>query len=81
LLTCLSAIPNAFFDQTGFRAVVGKERRLSRHHIQEILLQGRSDFRVDLLTPSLEQGAVCGILHQRVLEGIFGIGRGAASEN
>src|SRR6516162_2826032 len=25
------------FCQPGFRAVVGKERRLSRHHIQEIL--------------------------------------------
>ena len=44
-------------------------------------LQRRGDTAVQLLTPAAQQGAVCRVLHQRVLEGVLSIGRRTAPED
>ena len=67
--------------QTGFRAVVGEQRRLGRDNLRESAFEGGHDMGVELLAAAAQQGAVGGVLHQRMLEGVLGVRRRAAAED
>src|SRR6266700_4138683 len=54
--------------------------RLALDEIGEILFEDRRDAGVEFLTAAAQQGAVGGVLHQRVLEQIGGMRRGAVAE-
>jgi hypothetical protein len=77
-MACLEPVPNSLLRQPSFRTVMGKQGRLSCDNIREFLLQGRGDPGVDLLSPTLQQCTVCGILNQAVLERVLGV-RGYSS--
>ena len=48
--------------------------------VREALLDHAGDLAVQLLSAALEQQVVSRVLHQRVLEGVDGIGRRATTE-
>jgi hypothetical protein len=58
--------------------VVSEQCRLGRDNLREPAFEGGSDARVELLPPAAQQGAVGGVLHQRVLEAVLRVGRRAA---
>ena len=72
-------IVDRLFRQTRFLAVVGEQRRLGRDDLREPGFEGRGDAGMKLPAPVAQQGAIGGVLHQRVLEGVFGVRRGAAA--
>ena len=72
-------IVDRLFGQTGVLAVAGVQRRLGRDDLREAVFEGRGDAGMELLPAAAQQGAVGGVLHQRVLEGVFGVGRGTAA--
>ena len=60
----------------------GRELRgLRGHDLGKLTLQRHGDPGMDLLTATAQQGAVRRILHQRVLERVFGIWRCPAPED
>ena len=59
--------------------MVGEQRRLGRDNLREPVFEGRGDAGVQLPAPVAQQGAVGGVLHQRVLEGVLRIGRCTAA--
>ena len=59
--------------------MVRKQRRLGCDKVREPAFQGASDAAMKLLPAAAQQGAVSGILHQRVLEGVLRVGRSAAA--
>jgi len=58
-----------------------KEFGLVLHQLWGIGLERFGDLRVQLLPGATQQAAMCRVLHQRVLEGIDGIGRLASLEH
>ena len=54
--------------------------RLGRLDVREALLDRSGNFGVQLSASAFEQSIVGGVLHQRVLEGVDGIRRRAATE-
>ena len=54
--------------------MMGQEFGLALDEIGEMLLQHRRDPSMQFLPPGAQQGAVGGVLHQRVLEEIGGGG-------
>ena len=65
----------------GLGIMVRQQLGLAIPYIWETLLDHPSDLAVQLLPPPPEQRIVGGILHQGVLEGVNGIGRGALLES
>ena len=61
--------------------MVGHELRLSDHDFGELALQSRRNAGMDLPASTTQQGAIGCVLHQRVLEGVLCIGRGAPLED
>ena len=58
--------------------MAGEQRRLGRDDLREPVFEGGGDAGVELLPPAAQQGVISRVLHQRVLEGVLGVGRGAA---
>jgi hypothetical protein len=54
---------------------------LRLHGLRKLRFQGRGDAAMQLLAPAAQQRAISSILHQSVLERVFGIWRRPASEN
>src|SRR5450755_1386696 len=48
--------------------MLSQELRLCRYDLRELAFERGGDMRVKLLASAAEQGAVSGILHQRMLE-------------
>jgi hypothetical protein len=71
-------IRDHLLGERGFGAVVGEQRRLGRNDLREPTFEGGGDIGMELLPAAAQQGAVGRVLHQRVLKGVFGVGRGAA---
>ena len=57
-----------------------EELRLAFDNVSEMLLEHGHDAGMQFLPPAAQQGAVGGILHQRVLEEIGGLRRDSAAE-
>src|SRR5262249_21868863 len=78
----LIASPNPVSDglvvKTCFCAVAGENFGMRCCDVGELAFDGSGDTAVELLASAPEQSAVRGILDQRVLEGVFRVGRGAA---
>ncbi len=68
----------AFPKAPASAAVIGEHVRIAFQHFRKLALEGLDDARVDLNALALEHGAVSGILHQRVLEGVDGVRDDAA---
>jgi hypothetical protein len=60
--------------------VVRQKLGLGRRDVRETLLDGPGDLGVQLLPSRSEQRIVGGVPHQRVLEGVYRIGRRALLE-
>ena len=60
--------------------MMGQEFGLALDEIGEMLLQHCRDSGVQFLPPGAQQGAVGGVLHQRVLEEVGGLRRDTAAE-
>jgi hypothetical protein len=58
--------------------VAGEQRRLRRDDLREPAFEGGSDMGMELLPPAAQQAVISCVLHQRVLEGVLGVGRGAS---
>jgi hypothetical protein len=63
-----------------FGQMIRQDPRLALDEVGEMLLQHRCRAGVQFPPPYEEQGAVCGVLHQRVLEEIGGLRGDAATE-
>jgi hypothetical protein len=50
-------------------------------NLGELPFQGSGDAGMDLLASAAQQGVVGGVLHQRMLEGVFRVRRRAAPEH
>src|SRR6516225_3788796 len=81
----LFASPTPVYDglvvKVCFCAVAGENFGMRCRDLGELAFDGRGDTAVELLASAPEQGAVRGILNQRVLEGVFYVGRAPAAEN
>src|SRR6516162_671513 len=81
----LIASPNPVSDglvvKTCFCAVAGENFGMRCCDVGELTFDGRGDTAVELLASVPEQGAVRGILDQRMLEGVFRVGRAPAAED
>src|SRR5262249_9960049 len=81
----LIASPNPVSDglvvKTCFCAVAGANLWGGCCDVGELAFDGRGDTAVELLASAPEQSAVRGILDQRVLEGVFRVGRAPAAED
>src|SRR5262249_20891703 len=69
------------FDQSTFGTMMREELGLRDRHLREALLERLGDASVQLSPRAAQQGAVRGVLHQRVLEGVLRIGGHAAPED
>jgi hypothetical protein len=58
-----------------------KNFRLSPLHLREFALENRGDAAMQLLPSGSQHRTVGRVLHQRVLEGVLRIRRGAAPKN
>jgi hypothetical protein len=67
------------FRETRAGVVLREEFGLGFDDLRELGLQDLGDARMEVLAAGLEQGAVGGVLDQRVLEAVDDIGRGAAA--
>ena len=61
--------------------MVGHELRLSGYDFRELALQRCRNAGMDLPASTAQHGAIGCVLHQRVLEGVLCIGRGAPLED
>jgi hypothetical protein len=61
--------------------VLGKQRRLSRHSLREVVFKRCDNTGVELYAPAPQQRAIGRILNQRMLEGVLRIGGSATLEN
>jgi hypothetical protein len=77
----LEPVADRLLRQPGLRAVLGKRRGLGRRNLGKLLFKRRGDAGMQLLAPAAQQRTVGGVLHQRVLEGIFRIGGCPAPED
>jgi hypothetical protein len=59
--------------------MVGEQRRLGRGDLGEPVFEGRGDAGMELLPAAAQQGAVGGVLHQGVLEGVLSVERSDAA--
>ena len=71
---------NGGFGEARRGEVMGQHLGLGVLDVREALLDHPRDLAVQLLSSALEQRVVGRVLHQRVLEGVGGIGRRAAAE-
>ena len=71
----------AFSDEPRLGAVVRQQLRAGSRQLGELLLQHLGDAGVEVLAAGFEQGAVGGVLDQRVLEAVGRLGRRAAAED
>ena len=78
--TCLQPLIDGAGGVAGRRQMVGEVFGLALDKIRELMLQHRRDAGVQLLASGAQQGAVGGVLHQRVLEQLGGIRCHAAAE-
>ena len=62
------------------RQVMRQQLRFGGGGLREVCCEHPRDRGVQLLSAALQQRVVGGILHQRVLEGVGGLGRGATAE-
>ena len=67
-------IGDPFLNKTRSCAVVGKKLGLCFAGTWKLLLQHPHDAGVKLLAPGAQQGAIGGVLYQRVLEGVLASG-------
>jgi hypothetical protein len=81
LLAGLEAVTDGLLDEARFLAMLRQSLGLHLYDLRKFLFQGSSDTAMQLLPPVTQQGAVRGILHQRVLEGVFRIGGSPAPKN
>src|SRR5215813_11871052 len=81
----LTASPNPVSDglvvTTCSTAMAGENFGMRCCDVGELAFDGRGETAVELLASAPEQGAVGGILDQRVLEGVFRVGRAPAAED
>ena len=73
-------IADRLFRLSGFGAVIRQLLRLALDDIRKFFLQRRNNAAVNQMLLAAQQCAVGGLLHQSVLECIFGVGRRAAPE-
>jgi hypothetical protein len=67
--------------ETGLCEMVREDLRLGSDSIGELLSEHLSKTRVQFLAPFAQQGAVGGVLYQRVLEEVGGVRRDTAANN
>jgi hypothetical protein len=81
LIASPTPVSDGLVGKTCFCAVAGENFGIRCRDVGELAFDGRGDTAVELLTSAPEQGAVRGILDQRVLEGVFRVGRAPAAED
>src|SRR5215472_13682388 len=81
LIASPTPVSDGLVVKTCFCAVAGKNFRMRCRDVGELAFDGRGDTGVELLASAPEQGAVRGILDQRVLEGVFRVWRTPAAED
>src|SRR6266550_4483872 len=79
---CAGAVPklDRWLDQARLRKVVRQELRLRVDGFREAILQGLANAGMQCLSSRAQQGAVGGVLYQRVLEEIGGLRCDTATE-
>ena len=80
MLAGLQPLIDRALGVAGGGQMMGQEFGLALDEIGEILLQHRRDPGMQFLPSSAQQRAVGGVLHQRVLEQVGGVRRGAAAK-
>ena len=80
VLAGLEPLVDAAFGSAGAGQMMGEQFGLALDEIGEILFEHRGNASVQLLAPGPQQGAVGGVLHQRVLEQVGGVGWDASTE-
>src|SRR6516162_1725624 len=81
LIASLNPVSDGLVVKTCFCAVAGENFGMRCCDVGELALDGRGDTAVELLASAPEQGAVRGILDQRMLESVFRVGRAPAAED
>src|SRR5215468_10834180 len=81
LIASPTPVSDGLVVKTCFCAVAGENFGMRCRDVGELAFDGRGDSAVELLASAPEQGAVRGILDQRVLEGVFRVGRVPAAED
>jgi hypothetical protein len=76
-LSRLLPIGNGLRDQASCGVMLCGQLRLGRDRLGKLFHQHLRDLLMQLLAPTLEQGLIRCILHQRVFEEIAGLGRNA----
>jgi hypothetical protein len=74
-------VADGLLDQPSFVAMMSDQGRLTLHDLREFLFQGGGDPAMDPLSPTLEQGAIRGVLNQRMLEDLLCVRRCSAPED
>ena len=80
LLPRLVPIPDCLGGETCLGAVLRQPCRLLLEGLRKAFFEHRRDAGVQLLAGPAQQRAVCGILHQRVLEEIYRLRRQPPAE-
>ena len=80
ILASLQPLIDRALGIAGRSQMMGKQFGLALDEIGEILLQHRRDAGVQFLPSTAQQGAIGGVLHQRVLEQVRGVRSGAAAK-
>src|SRR6266478_1822825 len=77
-LACPLPIEDSPCAKTRFGAVVSQQFRLRLNGSWKPLLEGHGNPGMEVLPATAQQGAVSGVLYERMLEGVLGVGRSAA---
>ena len=81
LLSSFEPIIDCLLRQTSFGTVLRHKLWLRSNEFGDLPLHGGHNPRVDLLPATSQNGAVSSILHQGVLESVFGVRRSSSAED